>query len=94
MHSAQCTWQLNHTFLHIFRQILANKHFKEIQKIDLSWILVGRIDARIPLSYSLVDQAHLVDLVGQLAGHLVPGGGVLAAGSMVRGGLRGGGHPI
>ena len=56
--------------------------------------MVGRIDAGISLSYSLVDQAHLVDLVGQLAGHLVPGGGVLAAGSMVRGGLGGGGHPI
>ena len=48
----------------------------------------------IPLSHGLVDQAHLVDLVGQLAGHLVPGGGFLAPGNMVGGGDRGGGHPI
>ena len=87
-------WQLNHTFLHIFCQIWANKHFKKILKIDLSWIWVGRFDVRTRLSHGLVGQAHLVDLVGQLAGHLVPGGGVLALGSVVGGGRGGGGHPV
>ena len=91
-------------FLHIFCQIWANKHFKEIFKIDLSWIWVGWIDLlpRIHLSRGLVGQAHLVDLVGKLAGHLVPGGGVLvpgggvhlAPGSMVGGGSWGGGNPV
>ena len=56
---------------------------------------------RIHLSRGLVHQAHLVDLVGELAGHLVsggevlaPGGGDLVPGSMVGGGSRGGGHPV
>ena len=94
-------WQLNHTFLHISCQICANKYFKEIFKIDLSWIWVGCFDVRTRLSHGLVDQAHLVDLVGELAGHLVsggevlaPGGGVLVPGSVVGGGSWGGGHPV
>ena len=69
-----------------------NQDFKGIQKIDLSWILVGRID----LPHGLVGhQAHLVDLVGQLAGgHLVPRRRLLAPGNMVGTWGGGGGDPV
>ena len=54
----------------------------------------SRIDLVVALPHCLAVEAHLVDLVGQMVGHLVPGGGFLAAGSMVGAGGRGGRHPV
>ena len=60
-----------------------------------SWIRIG-LDGVVPPA--LVVQVHLIHLVGQLAGHVVPGhlvpgqGGLLDPGTLVWQG--GGGHPV